>query len=140
LQKVSIGKYEFYQFLTSPYSYLLQRSKANFGKIVEAMETLTDEALVCYHCGNDCPDTHIHIEEKHFCCEGCKTVYEILDQNNLCNYYDIEKMSGNSPQMAHFEFLDNTEITNQLLDFRSDKIAKISFIFLPFTVHLVCIS
>ncbi|PAC27417.1 ATPase P [Flectobacillus sp. BAB-3569] len=91
------------------------------------METLTDEALVCYHCGNDCPDTHIHIEEKYFCCEGCKTVYEILDQNNLCNYYDIEQMSGNSPQMAHFEFLDNTEITNQLLDFRSDKIAKISF-------------
>lgn len=91
------------------------------------MEALTDTQLVCYHCGNDCPDNHIHIEEKNFCCEGCKTVYEILDQNNLCNYYDIEQMSGNSPQLAHFEFLDNTDIVAQLTDFKNDTICKITF-------------
>ncbi len=91
------------------------------------METLTESQLLCYHCGNECADDHLHIDDKHFCCEGCKTVYEILDQNNLCNYYALDEKAGISPQLAHFEFLDNAEIATQLFDFKNDTIAKISF-------------
>ncbi|MEO8761269.1 MAG: heavy metal translocating P-type ATPase metal-binding domain-containing protein, partial [Bacteroidia bacterium] len=44
------------------------------------MQVETVEKLVCYHCGEDCADDHIHIKEKNFCCEGCKMVYEIINQ------------------------------------------------------------
>ena len=29
--------------------------------------------------------------DKQFCCEGCKQVYLLLNENNLCVYYDFDK-------------------------------------------------
>ena len=34
----------------------------------------------CYHCGDSCNDTVIKIDQKYFCCKGCKTVYEIFSE------------------------------------------------------------
>jgi Cu+-exporting ATPase len=45
----------------------------------------------CFHCGEDCGKHPITIEEKHFCCEGCKMVFEILNKSGLCDYYAISK-------------------------------------------------
>ncbi|MFD1819465.1 Cu+-exporting ATPase [Pseudarcicella hirudinis] len=98
------------------------------------MKTLHIENMIaCYHCGNECLDNHIHTEEKVFCCEGCKTVFEILDKNNLCNYYDLETQAGISPGNAHFEFLDSEQVINQLLDFKNEEIGKVTF-FIP-SIH-----
>ena len=53
------------------------------------METLVEEKIDCVHCGAPCPDIRIKIEaqgeteEKHFCCEGCKTVYQILAEHDI---------------------------------------------------------
>ena len=91
------------------------------------MKTIVQTSLICYHCGNDCPDENIHIEEKNFCCEGCKTVYEILDANNLCNYYQGDIHAGTIPQKAHFDFLDNPQIITQLIDFKNDAFERITF-------------
>jgi hypothetical protein len=48
----------------------------------------------CYHCGDNCENDSIKIEDKFFCCNGCKSVYEILNQNNLGQYYKIEATPG----------------------------------------------
>ena len=82
---------------------------------------------LCFHCGLKCPDSTIKIEEKPFCCNGCKTVYQILEENNLCQYYDLEKMAGNMPQIGVFAYLDNPSIINDLLDFQNNTISKIAF-------------
>ena len=37
----------------------------------------------CYHCGDVCDSDPIVLEEKHFCCSGCKQVYLLLNENNL---------------------------------------------------------
>lgn len=67
----------------------------------------------CYHCGDVCPDEEFHIEEKYFCCFGCKTVYEILNENDLCNYYDISKHPGitqrNKVVFNKYAVLDRSE-------------------------------
>jgi P-type Cu+ transporter len=97
------------------------------------MKTLVQPSLICYHCGNDCPDDHIYIEEKNFCCEGCKTVFEILDANNLCNYYHGDNHAGTIPQKAQFDFLDNPQIVTQLIDFKNDNFERITF-YIP-TIH-----
>ncbi|WP_332368445.1 heavy metal translocating P-type ATPase metal-binding domain-containing protein [Spirosoma telluris] len=58
------------------------------------MSTATISSTICYHCGNECPDESIVLDDKPFCCDGCKTVYSILSQHQLCQYYDIEQLSG----------------------------------------------
>lgn len=86
--------------------------------------------LICYHCGQDCPDNSIHIGEKPFCCNGCKTVYEILNQNQLCNYYNFESNPGISPATVSdkkYDYLNEPDVIDKLVDFRDDKISSLTF-------------
>ena len=52
------------------------------------------EYTLCYHCGQHCEQDIIVADDKSFCCTGCHTVYDILQANNLCTYYDLEKNPG----------------------------------------------
>jgi Cu+-exporting ATPase len=73
----------------------------------------------CYHCGDSCQEQVIHFKNKDFCCNGCKTVYEILESHDLCYYYDLESHPGTtkSAQEQHYEYLDNPEIVASLISF-----------------------
>ncbi|MEK6476941.1 heavy metal translocating P-type ATPase metal-binding domain-containing protein [Catalinimonas sp. 4WD22] len=92
-------------------------------------ETLEKEK--CYHCGEDCEDEIIAFDEKTFCCQGCKTVYEILNASDLCQYYDLENNPGiqlkNPGRLEKFAFLDHEEISAKLYDFQDGTLKKISF-------------
>lgn len=89
------------------------------------------ETITCYHCGDDCERDHVVFDGKDFCCNGCKTVYEILNQNDLCTYYDLDKNPGISLKSKKFDdkyaFLDNDEIARLILDFNDIDIAKVTF-------------
>ena len=89
------------------------------------------EKVGCYHCGDDCDREHIVFDGKDFCCHGCKTVFEILNQNDLCTYYDLEKNPGISLKSKKlddkFAYLDNEEISSLVIDFREEAIAKVTF-------------
>ncbi|AFH48432.1 Cation transport ATPase [Ignavibacterium album JCM 16511] len=90
----------------------------------------TSIKLSCYHCGQDCPDDSIQIEDKNFCCNGCKTVYEILNQNQLCSYYNFENNPGISPASVsdkRYDYLDEPDVIEKLTDFRDDKYASLTF-------------
>lgn len=88
----------------------------------------------CYHCGEDCVDDHIHVSEKVFCCQGCKMVYEIINQNGLCEYYDIGQNPGLSQKIkvreGKYAFLDNKDIADKLIHFRNGNEAHLTF-YLP---------
>ncbi len=87
----------------------------------------------CYHCGDDCLSDDILLEDKHFCCQGCKTVYEILQENDLCNYYDLEAQPGISPKsrsQSKFDYLEHQNIQDELLDYQDEQISKVQF-YLP---------
>jgi Cu+-exporting ATPase len=94
-------------------------------------ETLIAEKLKCYHCGDNCESEPIHFKEKDFCCEGCKTVFDILDQNGMCSYYDLEKHPGltikQPKSKGAFAYLDDEAIKKQLTDYRSDALEKVTF-------------
>jgi P-type Cu+ transporter len=88
------------------------------------------EKSFCYHCGEECKDTVITADEKIFCCGGCKTVYEILNKNNLCNYYSIEQTPGKSPkefESKEFDYLDDENIIKQLNNYIDEKISIVTF-------------
>ena len=93
-------------------------------------ENKTEITFSCYHCGDECKDDSIKIDDKLFCCNGCKTVYEILDQNKLCNYYNLEQNPGISPNFNfgnRFDYLDDPSTIQKILDFQDENISKATF-------------
>ncbi len=92
----------------------------------------------CYHCGEKCDET-IQLDDKYFCCDGCKMVFQLLDENGLCQYYDLTDMPGFSAK-GHFvsekyNYLDNAAIQEQLIQFRVGDQAHVVF-YLP-QIHCV---
>ena len=83
----------------------------------------------CFHCGDECLEETILYAEKSFCCSGCKTVFEILNSNDLSYYYDLEKNPGISPKIREgkYDYLENTEIREKLLEFDHGNTQIISF-------------
>jgi Cu+-exporting ATPase len=83
----------------------------------------------CFHCGLDIiKEDQIIFDEKKFCCNGCKTVYEIFSVNDMTCYYDFEKSPGATPQdiKGKYDFLDNEGIIAKLLEFQEDTTCVIS--------------
>ncbi|MEG0187545.1 MAG: heavy metal translocating P-type ATPase metal-binding domain-containing protein, partial [Algoriella sp.] len=72
----------------------------------------------------------IQFDEKAFCCQGCKTVYEILNVNDLKDYYDLNRNAGVRPDAKsnhQFDFLNTKEIFDKVVDFSDDGITVVSF-------------
>jgi len=83
----------------------------------------------CYHCGADCGKKPIIFNEKMFCCNGCKTVYEILNANELSCYYDFEATPGTIPKeiQGKYNYLDNEEIIQKLVEFNDGETSVVEF-------------
>ncbi|HEY0656493.1 MAG TPA: heavy metal translocating P-type ATPase metal-binding domain-containing protein [Chryseosolibacter sp.] len=99
-------------------------------------EVITD--LKCYHCGQRCEDI-LWVQDKSFCCYGCKTVFEILNENDLCEYYNLDKNPGiqrTKVSEENFSYLDQQDIRKKVIAFDSPSFAKVRF-YVP-AVH--CIS
>ena len=92
----------------------------------------------CYHCGDSCDDKYVKFDEKQFCCNGCKTVYEIFSENDLTCYYDFQENPGAVPTeiQGKYDFLEQEEIVKKLLDF-SDANTQIVTLYIP---HIHCSS
>jgi len=73
----------------------------------------------CYHCGLDCGNKPIIFDAKEFCCDGCKTVFEILSTNELSCYYDFETSPGTIPTdiQGKYNYLENIDIIEKLVEF-----------------------
>ncbi|MGX1024238.1 heavy metal translocating P-type ATPase [Psychroflexus sp. MBR-150] len=98
----------------------------------------TQKTHHCYHCGDPCQPTDIEAYDKHFCCHGCKTVYEIFSENDLGCYYDFENAPGKTPTelKGKYDFLDQNDIVEKLVDF-NDGDTQIVNLYIP---HIHCSS
>lgn len=98
------------------------------------MAQQTIEKKTCFHCGENCDTNHIKAHDKSFCCEGCKMVYEILNQNGLCDYYTISKNPGSNRKIAvrkgKYNFLDDKKVVQSLVDYTDENQTHITF-YLP---------
>jgi Cu+-exporting ATPase len=82
----------------------------------------------CYHCGDECGKNGVQFDEKEFCCNGCKTVYEIFSSNGLSTFYEIEAKAGTTPNelRGKYNFLDNQEIVEKLVEFNEEGVQVVS--------------
>jgi Cu+-exporting ATPase len=71
---------------------------------------------------------------KPFCCNGCKTVYQILNEKDLSQYYKITPMSGIKVDTTSagdkYAYLDDEELKSKVLDFSDGGISKVR-LFIP---------
>ncbi|MCU0429426.1 MAG: heavy metal translocating P-type ATPase metal-binding domain-containing protein [Cytophagaceae bacterium] len=90
----------------------------------------TSTHVQCFHCGDACDSGSLQFHNKSFCCQGCKSVYELLQSHDLCTYYDLETMPGikvNSEIQNRYAFLADEKIIKSLLDFDEEGLRKIRF-------------
>ncbi len=88
------------------------------------------ENTPCYHCKEACKDDSIHIDDKVFCCQGCKIAYQVLNDSGMCTYYEIDENAGVSlkgKKQEQFSYLDDPGIIADLIDFSNGDTTKVTF-------------
>jgi Cu+-exporting ATPase len=87
----------------------------------------------CYHCGDSIIGKAISFDQHDFCCNGCKSVYQLLNDNQLGNFYTLEAKGGSKPSESNqhkYAFLEVESIRNKFIAFEDENSAKI-VLFLP---------
>ncbi len=97
---------------------------------------------ICVHCGADCGKHPVVWNDMLFCCNGCKTVYQLLNENKLYNYYNLDDTPGIKLETTEFgnkyAFLDKDEIKEKLISFSEGGISKIK-LYIPVIHCASCI-
>lgn len=104
------------------------------------MADLTNK-LICYHCGDECPDDTVRIDEKYFCCNGCKTVHELLADVELGEVFEETRVAGiksSKYKEKEFEFLDDRKIIDKIIHFSIEGRAKVT-LYLPQVYCSACL-
>ncbi|WP_208394713.1 heavy metal translocating P-type ATPase [Mucilaginibacter gilvus] len=101
-------------------------------------QDITIEKTACYHCGDSCITHEYVVEEKSFCCHGCKIVFEILSASKMDNYYSYNDHPGATRARTdkRFEYLNSPEISSELIDYTDSQVTIVTF-FIP---HIHCSS
>ncbi|HMP89252.1 MAG TPA: heavy metal translocating P-type ATPase metal-binding domain-containing protein [Kiritimatiellia bacterium] len=102
----------------------------NAGTVVLADGATAPAITSCIHCGLDCPPNPPRIGELNFCCNGCRTVYQILTDNGLQRFYTIDESPGVRPPdepSATYAALDQAEVRQRVVDFSNGSITRVTF-------------
>lgn len=95
----------------------------------------------CFHCGTPSRDP-VRAHEKTFCCHGCLTVFQLLTENGLDNFYSLGPQSGtraNGPRPAEaFAYLDEPEVRRRIVDFSDERTTRVTF-HLPAIHCIACV-
>lgn len=93
-------------------------------------------AETCYHCGDDVIGKGYIYVEKKFCCTACRTVYQLLSENNMDTYYSLENKPGIKPSSSSenkYAFLELESIQERYIQFKDNGIERVT-LFLP-SIH-----
>ena len=105
--------------------------KAMMSKQADVIKVKGVNQIRCYHCGQPCSETDPVFDEKRFCCSGCVSVYRLLRENNLGEYYRQEQSPGKPPHEgasgSNLSFLDNPSIRNRLIEYSDGTLARATF-------------
>ena len=71
---------------------MLTETSPNRQKIGNDADFLTNGH--CFNCHDDLRGQTLTFDDRAFCCEGCRTVYQILNENDLCTFYALDDAAG----------------------------------------------
>lgn len=89
----------------------------------------TDVRVFCHHCHSEIKDNNIFYSEYTFCCHGCVQVYQLLSDNNLCQYYDIDQNAGIKinewGRSSKYDFLELAEHRDKIVKYSNGVLTHI---------------
>jgi Cu+-exporting ATPase len=98
--------------------------------------------VACFHCGTLCRGATFALEDKAFCCQGCRTVFEILAANGLTEFYKLSENAGvriaATAKNEQFQFLDEPAVRERLVDFSDATLTRVTF-HLPAIHCIACV-
>ena len=76
-------------------------------------------------------DEHRVHDGKDFCCNGCKVVYDLLNEAGLCDYYALEEKPGVKQRSAideqRTELFELSEVRERIVEFSEEGITRARF-------------
>jgi len=85
----------------------------------------------CFHCGTRCRTSGFERKDKSFCCRGCLTVFELLTENGLTDFYGLSASAGvrvnASARADEYKFLDEPVVRERLVDFSDARTTRVTF-------------
>lgn len=74
----------------------------------------------CDHCGLSFTHEPHPYHTKNFCCIGCSTVYQLIENHNLKSYYSFHPKAGNIPpsQTADYSYLGDEAFHSKFVTFQ----------------------
>lgn len=130
LPAISMWKFA-YGFLISDRFFFRMKPIMTYHDTISA-----DIETGCHHCGLPVRHEGLTYDGKAFCCAGCKTVYDILNRNDLCAYYSLDASPGITaphPPGNRYAYLDDPEVSARLKDFSDGTTSSVN-LFIP-TMH-----
>lgn len=101
------------------------------GSGVTSVSGQESAAPACFHCGTLCRGVNFALEDKAFCCQGCRTVFEILSASGLTDFYKLSATAGvrivATAINEQFKFLDEPAVREKLVDFSDGKLTRVTF-------------
>ena len=97
----------------------------------ESREGVRPRPMTCSHCGLPCGESTLRQGERRFCCSGCQTVFEVLSEGGLDEFYRLGGAQGvrggDSDPQERFAFLDAPEVRSALVDYSDDRRTRVTF-------------
>lgn len=89
------------------------------------------QGTACFHCGTACvPGRHAKAGRE-FCCAGCQTVFELLNEAGLSQYYElgdgIRARIDAGTDSARYTFLDAPEVRSRFVDYEDATATRVTF-------------
>ena len=89
------------------------------------------ESVACSHCGLPCGESTLRSGERRFCCAGCQTVFELLSDGGLDEFYRLggaQGVRGGAPDpQERYAFLDAPEVRSALVDYSDERRTRVTF-------------
>ncbi len=88
-------------------------------------------ATACFHCGATLQGTLVQSQGKHFCCLGCRTVFDLLAENEMTEFYGFGQSAGvrvgPATGLEQFKYLDEPAVRQRLVDFSDARATRVRF-------------
>lgn len=82
----------------------------------------------CYHCGDEIVTKH-ETDNHQFCCNGCVSVYQIINNAGLTDYYNETGTPGiNNKNNIYLDYLSSPEVASKLISYQDANRSVIKFV------------
>lgn len=96
-----------------------------------AAETSPEAGESCFHCGTACGGKPLREAGRAFCCQGCLTVFGLLTENGLADFYRLDQRAGvriaGQGAAGRFDYLDEPEVRERIVNFSNDRVTRVTF-------------